>query len=58
MTSEMLGTNGYAINRASGAFAAQNSNKDLYAVGLLVGAFDAGGSAATSVAPLFGGGVI
>lgn len=38
--SETLGANGYAVNRASGAFAAQNSNKDRFAIGLLVGAFD------------------
>jgi hypothetical protein len=38
--SEPFGANGYAINRASGAFAAQNSNKDRYAIGLLVGAWD------------------
>jgi hypothetical protein len=41
------GTNGYAVNRASGAFAAQNSSKDRFNIGLLVGAFDdatAGGS--------------
>jgi hypothetical protein len=40
--SETLGANGYAVNRASGAFAAQNSNKDRFAIGLLVGAFDNG----------------
>jgi hypothetical protein len=39
------GTNGYAVNRASGAFAAQNSSKDRFNIGLLVGAFDAGGGA-------------
>jgi len=37
------GANGYAVNRASGAFASQNSNKDRFGIGLLVGAFDAGG---------------
>jgi hypothetical protein len=36
-----LGTNSYAVNRSSGAFAAQNSNKDRFGIGLLVGAFDA-----------------
>lgn len=41
--SETLGANCYAINRASGAFAAQNANKDRFALGLLVGAFDSGG---------------
>lgn len=44
--SEPLGTDSYAINRASGAFASQNANKDRYAIGLLVGAFDAGGGGA------------
>jgi hypothetical protein len=47
--SETLGVNGYAINRASGAFAAQNSSKDRFGIGLLVGAFDAGGSAAGGI---------
>lgn len=46
---EMCGTNGYAVNRASGAFAAQNANKDRFAIGLLVGAFDAGGIGITTV---------
>lgn len=40
---EVCGTSAYAVNRASGAFAAQNSSKDRFAIGLLVGAFDAGG---------------
>lgn len=40
------GVNGYAVNRASGAFAAQNSSKDRFAIGLLVGAFDNAASAA------------
>lgn len=38
-----LGANCYAINRASGAFAAQNTNKDRFAMALIVGAFDSGG---------------
>lgn len=42
---EPFGANGYAVNRASGAFATQNSNKDRYAIGLLIGAFDNGASA-------------
>lgn len=37
-----LGANCYAVNRASGAFAAQNSNKDRFAIGLIVGAFEHG----------------
>ncbi len=36
------GTNCYAVNRASGAFAAQNSNKDRFGLGVLVGAWDDG----------------
>ncbi len=39
---EMVGTNCYAVSRASGAFAAVNSSKDRFAIGLLVGAFDDG----------------
>lgn len=38
-----FGTTGYAISRASGAFADTNSSLDHHYVGLLVGAFDAGG---------------
>lgn len=37
--------NSYAISRASGAFAAINSSKDRFAVGLLLGPGDAGGAA-------------
>jgi hypothetical protein len=40
-----LGANAYAISRNTGAFAVQNANKDRYAIGLLVGAFEAGGGA-------------
>lgn len=47
---EMCGTNGYAVSRASGAFAAVNSSKDRFAIGLLVGAFDDGASAGTTIA--------
>lgn len=47
--SEALGTDCYAINRASGAFAAQNSNKDRFAIGLLVGAFDNAVSASSGI---------
>ncbi len=46
---EMCGTNGYAVSRSSGAFAAQNSNLDRYSIGILVGAFDAGGAAGRAV---------
>lgn len=45
---ESFGANGYAVNRASGAFAAQNSNKDRFPIGLLVGGFD---NAAGGVTP-------
>lgn len=45
--SEWLGTDCYAVSRNTGAFAAQNSNKDRFAIGLLVGAFDAGGGGTT-----------
>lgn len=46
--SDWLGTDCYAISRNAGAFASQNSNKDRYAIGLLVGAFDAGGGGGIS----------
>jgi len=46
--SEPLGTNCYAVNRSTGSFAAQNSSKDRFAIGLLVGAFDVGGSGGIS----------
>jgi hypothetical protein len=42
MNHDALGTNCYAINRNTGAFAAQNSNKDRFAMALLVGAFEHG----------------
>lgn len=37
-----FGTNGYAVNRVAGSFSAQNSNKDRFNLGLLLGAFDSG----------------
>lgn len=43
--SEAFGTNGYAVNRTSGAFAPQNSSKDRFPIGLLVGGFDDGATA-------------
>ncbi len=43
--SDWLGTDCYAINRNTGAFASQNSNKDKFTIGILLGAFDAGGGA-------------
>lgn len=49
LKAETLGLNCYAINRNAGAFAAQNSSKDLFPIGLLVGAFDAGGSTGRSI---------
>lgn len=47
--SEPLGTDCYAINRNTGAFVAQNSNKDRFAIGLLVGAFDSGGGGSSPI---------
>jgi hypothetical protein len=46
-SAEVLGTTCYAVNRDTGAFAAQNSSKDRFTIGLLVGASDdgAGGAA-------------
>lgn len=43
-----MGTNCYAVNRSggSGAFAAQNSNKDIYNISLLVDQFDDGAGGA------------
>lgn len=49
-----LGTNCYAVNRASGAFGAQNSNKDRYTIGLLIGAWD-DGSGGSGGFPVLGG---
>lgn len=43
------GGDGYAINRASGAFAQQNSGLDRFGIGLLIGAGDSGGSAGRSI---------
>ena len=40
---DVWGTSGYGIGRASGAFANINSSLDHYLIGLIVGAFDAGG---------------
>ncbi len=40
--SEYLGTACYAVNRSSGAFAVQNSQKDRFAIGLLFGGVDNG----------------
>lgn len=37
-----LGTNGYAVNRSSGAFAAQNSNLDRYGIGIVIDAIGDG----------------
>jgi hypothetical protein len=39
---DQLGQNCYAVNRDTGAFAAQNSNKDRFGIGLLIGAWDDG----------------
>lgn len=43
--SQPLGPNGYAGNRNTGAFAAQNSSKDRFAIGALVSAFSDGSGA-------------
>jgi hypothetical protein len=43
------GTDGYGISRASGAFANTNSSLEHFYVGLIVGAFDAGGGAAGGI---------
>ena len=42
--SDWLGTDCYTVNRNTGGFASQNSNKDRFAIGLLIGTFDAGGA--------------
>jgi len=54
--SEFPGT-AYAVNRSTGAFASQNSGKDRFAIGLLVGAFgdDSGGGGGGLAARLVGG---
>lgn len=53
--SEVLGTDCYAVNRDTGAFASQNSNKDRFAIGILVGAFSDGSGGGG--AHVIGGGV-
>jgi hypothetical protein len=51
----LTSTTCYAVNRASGAFAAQNSSKDRWWIGLLVDAFDNGaGSGGLAANPLGG----
>ncbi|BBC00197.1 hypothetical protein [Bradyrhizobium elkanii] len=45
-TSVPCGDNGYAVSRNTGAFSAQNSQKDRFWLGLLVGGGDTGGSGA------------
>lgn len=52
--SDGLGTDCYAVNRNTGAFAVQNSNKDRYAIGLLVGAFDDASAGAGGGAQVIG----
>lgn len=54
---DLYGTDGYGISRASGAFADANSGLDHYQIGLLVGAFEngAGGSGGVSRARSNGG---
>lgn len=50
----------YAINRASGAFAAQNSSKDRFVIGLVIAAFDDGAGSGSSggFGSLIAGGMI
>lgn len=48
------GSGSYAVNRASGAFAAQNSQKDRYAIGLLVQGFEVGGGGGGLASPMHG----
>lgn len=54
---ETGGASVYAINRNAGAFAAQNSSKDRFGVGLLVGAFD-NGAGGSGIGALVGGSLI
>lgn len=49
------GSNSYAINRNTGAFAAQISQKDRFGIGLLVGAFDTGGGGGSFSAGIISG---
>jgi len=46
---EPFGTTGYGISRTSGAFVNANSSLEHYYIGLLVGAFEAGGAAGRTV---------
>lgn len=54
------GTSCYGVSRASGAFANANSSLDHYYIGLLIGAFDAGGagSAGLQYRNLMGGNLV
>lgn len=57
--SDPLGENCYAVNRNTGAFAAQNSSKDRFALGLLVAAFDDGaGGGGGGIGALVGGSLV
>lgn len=51
--SDVWGTNGYGISRATGAFTAANSGLDQHYIGLIAGAFNEAGGA-----PVLGGSVI
>lgn len=55
---DVYGTSGYGVSRATGAFADANSSLDNYYIGLIASAFSDGTAPITSTAPLFGGGVI
>jgi hypothetical protein len=48
-TSVPGGDNGYAVSRNTGAFSAQNSQKDRYWLGLLVGGGDTGGGGSVGI---------
>lgn len=58
-----LGTNAYGVTRNTGAFAAQNSGKDRYGIGVLISKFEVGGGGGggfidSSNVVLGGGGVM
>jgi hypothetical protein len=50
-----MGTNCYAVSRNAGAFSAQNSSKDRFGIGVLVGGFDAGGGGGAGMVPVLTG---
>jgi hypothetical protein len=56
--SDIWGVEGYGVSRASGAFANANSSLDHYYIGLITGAYDAGGAGAAGGARIIGGTVV